>query len=42
MKLDRDPIFIDSEKIDVEAHLDGKGAPKAHTDLPADTVALQY
>jgi len=42
LKLDRDYIAIDPEKIEKEARFDGKWVLKTHTDLSAEAVALKY
>jgi len=42
LKLDREHIAIDPEKIEKEARFDGKWVLRTHTDLPAESVALKY
>jgi transposase len=42
LKLDRNDIAIDPEKIEQEARFDGKWVLKTNTDLPAEAVALKY
>jgi transposase len=42
LKLDRDYIAIDPEKIEKEARFDGKWVLKTNTDLSAEAVALKY
>jgi transposase len=42
LKLDREDIAIDPEKIEKEARFDGKWVLKTNTDLSAEAVALKY
>lgn len=42
LKLDRDHIALDQDKIDEEARFDGKWVLKTNTDLSAEAVALKY
>lgn len=42
LKLDRDHLRIDQEKIDDDARFDGKWVLMTNTDLPAEEVALKY
>jgi len=42
LKLERDPIAIDQEKIEQEARFDGKWVLRTNTEFPAEVVALKY
>jgi len=42
LKLERDSLTLDQEKIEAESRFDGKWVLLTNTDLPADTVALKY
>ncbi len=42
LKLHKDSVEIDEDKIDAEARFDGKWVLRTNTDLPAEQVALKY
>lgn len=42
LKIDRDSVRIDEDKVNFDARFDGKWVLKTNMDLPADQVALKY
>jgi transposase len=42
LKLSKNSVSIDIDKVEAEARFDGKWVLKTNTDLPAETVALKY
>jgi len=42
LKIKRDSVTIDQDKIDLDSRFDGKWVLKINTDLPAEQVALKY
>lgn len=42
LKMDKDSVRIDEDRLKAEARFDGKWVLRTNTDLPADQVALKY